>query len=183
MFHRRSIGAIALKAGPRTARGPDASFPIMPGVGALRTVRLDQLFVRKFFSAPRILPPSGYVGAEARPASEGDAVKATQAMYWIIGRDNPRQPPALAVEMYNDNGEPIALHELATFKDPFVDACELAATQGVPADKVAHDEDSTDFFAQVHRAAVLPRVRRPAGRADRQTSGEIPRKFEGSRSR
>jgi hypothetical protein len=84
-------------------------------------------------------------------------MKATQAMYWIIGRDNPRQPPALAVETYNDNGEPIELRELATFKDPFVDACELAATQGVPADKVAHDQDSTDFFAQAkhpHRAAV-----------------------------
>jgi hypothetical protein len=44
-------------------------------------------------------------------------MKAAQAMYWIIGRDNPRQPPALAVETYNDNGAPIALRELATFKD------------------------------------------------------------------
>jgi hypothetical protein len=76
-------------------------------------------------------------------------MKAAQAMYWIIGRDNSRQPPALAVETYNDNRAPIALRELATFKDPFVDACELASTQGVPADKVAHDEDSTHFFAQV----------------------------------
>lgn len=89
-------------------------------------------------------------------------MKATQAMYWIIGRDNPRQPPALAVETYDDNGAPIALRELATFKDPFVDACELAATQGVPADKVAHDEDSTDFFAQVS-APAPPRQRRVAG--------------------
>jgi hypothetical protein len=48
-------------------------------------------------------------------------MKATQAMYWI-GRDNPRQPPALAVQMYNDNSAPIALRELV--KDSFVDACE-----------------------------------------------------------
>ncbi len=84
----------------------------------------------------------------AAASERGDKIKATQAMYWIIGRDNPRQPPALAAETYDANGAPIALRELATFKDPFVDGCEVAATQGVPADRVTHDEESTDFFAQ-----------------------------------
>jgi hypothetical protein len=78
-------------------------------------------------------------------------------MYWIIGRDNPRQPPALAMETYDDNGAPISLRELATFKDPFVDACEVAATLGVPADRVAHDEDSTDMVTAVPRRTPLPR--------------------------
>lgn len=80
---------------------------------------------------------------------------ASEACFWLIGRDNLASVPAVAVDIHDDNADVIGTHssalnphEAKSLMDQareFAEAC--AAREGVPASDVHFDPDSTDAFA------------------------------------
>lgn len=73
-----------------------------------------------------------------------------EACYWIIGRDNTRQAPAVAVDLHKHNGDLSAetwTRDLGPGDDARAVALAYAAANGVPAERVTFDDASTDFFA------------------------------------
>jgi hypothetical protein len=79
--------------------------------------------------------------------------EAKRACFWIIGRDNAEQSPAVAVDLHKENGALVGVETFtahlakASIADAGNIACEYAAQYGVPAHAVTFDADSTDAFA------------------------------------
>ena len=82
--------------------------------------------------------------------------KAHHASWWIVGRDNPNNEPAVAVDIHDENGTLISKETwTATLKPaklPTVAAQKIARYYakkfGIPASRVHFDPDSTETFAK-----------------------------------